>query len=170
MKRRTSAVYVLSFILASVAVAQTPQMPGLEIKRLQYYVGTWKTEYELKPGPMGPGGKMTAVDHSQMMPGGFFVETRTDGKGAMGELKGLAIMGYDAAEKVYTYDAFNNFGEADHFKGAVQGDTWTWTSEGKMKMRFTAREVSPTMYTMKLEMATGGDWTTVMEGKATKAK
>jgi hypothetical protein len=101
-----------------------------------------------------------------MMPGGFFVEIRTDGKGAMGVLKGLAIMGYDA---------FNNFGEADHFKGAVQGDTWTWTSEGKIggnkaRLRFTAKEVSPTMYTMKFEMATDGEWTTVMEGKATKAK
>lgn len=177
MKRRMSAVCVVLLLLASSAVAQAPQMPkpGPEIKRLQYYVGTWNAEYELKPGPMGPGGKITAVDQSRMMPGGFFVETRTDGKGAMGVLKGLAIMGYDAAEKVYTYDAFNNFGEADHFKGAVQGDTWTWTSEGKMegkqtKMRFTAKEVSPTMYTMKFEMATGGDWTTVMEGKATKAK
>ncbi len=177
MKRRIPAGCVLSFILATIAVAQAPQMPkpGPEIKRLQYYVGTWKSEYELKPGPMGPGGKITAVDQSRMMPGGFFVETRTDGKGAMGVLKGLAIMGYDAAEKVYTYDAFNNFGEADHFKGAVQGDTWTWTSEGNIegkptKMRFTAKEVSPTMYTMKFEMAAGGDWTTVMEGKATKAK
>jgi Protein of unknown function (DUF1579) len=177
MKPGMSAVYVLSFILASVAVAQTPQMPtpGPEIKRLQYYVGTWKSEYDLKPGPMGPGGKVTAVDQSQMMPGGFFVETRTDGKGAMGVLKGLAIMGYDAAEKVYTYDAFNNFGEVDHFKGTLQGDTWTWTSEGKIggnkaRLRFTAKEVSPTMYTMKFEMATGGEWTTVMEGKATKTK
>jgi hypothetical protein len=177
MKRRMSAVCVALLMLASVAVArtlQTPQ-PGPEITRLQYYVGTWKSEYDLKPGPMGPGGKMTAVDQSQMMPGGFFVETHTDGKGAMGELKGLAIMGYNAEEKVYTYDSFNNFGEAGHFKGAVQGDTWTWNSEWKMagkptKMRFTAKEGSPTMYTMKFEMATDGEWTTVMEGKATKVK
>jgi hypothetical protein len=91
----------------------------------------------------------------------------------MGVLKGLAIMGYNAGEKVYTYDAFNNFGEADHFKGSVQGDTWTWHSEGMFagkptKLRFTAKEVSPTMYTMKFEMGTGDKWTTVMEGKATK--
>jgi len=170
-----SAVCVVLLMLARVAVALAPQMPkpGPEVKRLQYYVGTWKSEYELKPGPMGPGGKMTAIDQSHVMPGGFFVETRTDGKGAMGVLKGLAIMGYDAREKVYTYDAFNNFGEADHFKGTVEGDTWTWTSESEMggkqtKLRFTAKEVSPTLYTMKFEMATGGDWTTVMEGKATK--
>jgi hypothetical protein len=170
-----SAIAGALVMLACVALAQAPQMPkpGPEVKRLQYYVGTWNSDYELKPGPMGPGGKMTAVDQSQWMPGGFFVETRTEGKGTMGVLKGLAIMGYDAAEKVYTYDAFNNFGEADHFKGTVQGDTWTWNSEMKMngkttKLRFTAKEVSPTMYTMKFEMATDGNWTTAMEGKATK--
>lgn len=175
MKQRISAVCVLLLIVASVAAAQAPQVPkpGPEVKRLQYYVGTWTTVFELKPGPMGSGGKTTAVDRSQWMPGGFFVETRTEGNGTMGVLKGLAIMGYDAVEKVYTYDAFNNFGEADHFKGTVQGDTWTWNSEGMMsgkptKMRFTAKEVSPTMYTMKFEIAADSDWTTVMEGKATK--
>lgn len=169
------SVVCVALMLAGSVVAQAPMAPkpGPEIKRLQYYVGTWKSEYTLKPGPMGPGGKMSAVDKSRMMPGGFFVETRTDGKGAMGVLNGLAIMGYDAREGVYTYDAFNNFGEADHFKGVVQGDTWTWTSDGQMegktvKMRFTAKEVSPTMYTMKFEFAADGDWTTVMEGKATK--
>ena len=165
----------LVLMLANLAAAQAPQMPkpAPEVKRLQYFAGTWNAQYEIKPGPMGPGGKMTAVDQSQMMPGGFFLETRTNGSGAIGVLKGLAVMGYNAEEKVYTYDAFNNFGEADHFKGTVQGDTWTWNSEGmiggkKTKLRFTAREVSPTMYTMKFEFATDADWLTVMEGKATK--
>jgi hypothetical protein len=92
----------------------------------------------------------------------------------MGELKEMAVLGYDPRIGKYTYDAFNNFGESAHFTGAVVGDTWTWMSESTMggnttKMRFTAREVSPTMYTMKFEMGSGGGWTTVMEGKATKA-
>jgi hypothetical protein len=176
MKRRMAAICVVMLMLASVAVAQAPQMPkpGPETKRLQYFVGTWKSEYELKPGPMGPGGKMASTDHAQMMPGGFFAVTHTDGTGAMGELHEISVLGYDAEAKVYTYDAFNNYGEAEHFKGTVQGDTWTWTSEAKMggkpaKLRFTAKEVSPAMYTMKLEMATDSGWTTVMEGKSTKA-
>jgi hypothetical protein len=177
MKRIMAAVCFV-FCLAGAAAAQdTSQMPkpGPEMKRLHYYVGTWNSEFEMKAGPMGPGGKMTGTDQSQMMPGGFFVVTHTDGKSSMGEIKELAVMGYDAEAKAYTYDAFNNFGEAEHFKGAVQGDTWTWTSEsnvgGKVtKMRFIAKEVSPTMYTMKLEIATGSGWTTVMEGKSTKAK
>ncbi len=104
MKTKTCAVCVVLLIFATIGLAQAPQMPaqGPEIKGLQYYIGTWRSEYDLKPGPMGAGGKVTAVDQSQMMPGGFFVETRTDGKGAMGVLKRLAIMGYDAAENVYT--------------------------------------------------------------------
>ena len=173
MKRGIVVVSIVFSILAGASLAQTPQMPqpGPEQKRLQYYAGTWTSEYEMKAGPMGPGGKMISTDHTQMMPGGFFAVTHTDGKGAMGELHELAVMGYDAAGKVYTYDSFNNFGEAQHFTGTVQGDTWTWTSEGPpVKMRFTAKEVSPTMYTMKLEMITGANWATVMEGKATKTK
>ena len=61
-----------------------------------------------------------------MMPGGFFLVRHTEGKSSMGELKELAVMGYDAESKSYTYDSYNNFGEAEHFKGTVQGDTWTW--------------------------------------------
>jgi hypothetical protein len=174
MKPRMSAVCVVSLMLATIAVAQGPQMPqpGPEQKRLQYYAGTWTSEYEMKTGPTGSGGKMVATDRTQMMPGSFFAVTHTDGKGTMGELHGLAIMGYDAESKSYTYDSYNNFGEVDHYKGTVQGDTWTWTSEASKpaKLRFIAKEVSPTMYTMKLEMMTGANWVTVMEGKATKTK
>lgn len=176
--KRILAAFCFAAFLAGVAAAQdASQMPkpGPEQKRLQYFAGTWKSEYDMKPGPMGPGGKMTNTDHSEIMPGGFFLVTHTDGKGAMGELKELAVMGYNAEAKKYTYDAYNNFGEAEHFTGAVQGDTWTWLSESNMggkptKWRFTAKEVSPTMYTMKLEIGADGGWTTVMEGKATKAK
>jgi len=173
-------IVVVSFIIVLftvVATAQNPQMPtpGAEQKRLAYYAGTWTSEFEVKPGSMGPGGKATGTDRSEMMPGGFFLVTHTNGKSFMGDIHEVAVMGYDAEGKVYTYDAYNNFGEAEHFKGTVQGDTWTWTSESKVggqsvKMRFIAKEVSPTMYTMKLEMAGASGWTTVMEGKATKSK
>ena len=178
MKRRIATACAALFLLTGVVLAQNPSQmptPGPEQKRLQYYAGTWSSEYEMKSGPPGPGGKMTGTDRSQMLPGGFFLVTHTEGKGFMGELHEVAVMGYDPEGKVYTYDAFNNFGEAEHFKGTVQGDTWTWTSESKMggqpvKMRFVAKEVSPTMYTMKLEVAGASGWTTVMEGKSTKTK
>jgi uncharacterized protein DUF1579 len=174
MKGRIILASFVLVALSAVTAAQMPQ-PGPEQNRLHYYAGTWSAEYEMKAGPMGPGGKMMSTDSSEMMPGGFFLVTHTEGKGSMGELKGLAVMGYDAESKSYTYDSYNNFGEAEHFKGTVQGDTWTWTSEGNMggkmvKMRFIAKEVSPKQYTMRLEMMSAGNWLPVMSGRATKTK
>ncbi len=87
----------------------------------------------------------------------------------------MAIFGYDSNEKVYTYQAYNSMGEAEHAKGTVNGDTWTWTNEQKMqgklmRGRYTVTVTSPAAYTFKFEMASeGGDYATVMEGKATKA-
>src|ERR1700686_64188 len=178
MRKRAVAVWFLTLMFAGVAAAQSPSQmptPGPEQKRLQYFAGTWNSEYDVKPGPMGAGGKMIETDRSQLLPGGFFLVTHTDGKTFMGDIHEVAVMGYDGEGKVYTYDAFNSFGEAEHFKGTVQGETSTWPWESKMggqpvKMRFVAKEVSPMMYTMKLEMAGAGGWTTVMEGKATKTK
>lgn len=58
------ALAALSVAVAPVAAAQasSPQKPGPEHQRLGFFVGRWKAEGEIKPGPMGPGGKMTGTD------------------------------------------------------------------------------------------------------------
>jgi hypothetical protein len=177
--KRVSAialVTILIVICAAPALAQgPPPTPAPELKKLDYFVGTWKSEGELKPGPMGPGGKFTELGHNSWMPGKFFLVEHTNVSGAMGHLVEIAYLGYSAEDKVYTYDAFNSMGEAEHAKGTVQGDTWTWTSTEKMggqtmKGRFTITVASPTSYSFKFEIAAegGGDYTTVVEGKSTK--
>src|SRR5437879_12517861 len=77
----------------------------------------------------------------------FSLVCHSEGKGPMGELKGISIMGYDPGEKTYLYFESNNFGENDFSRGTVEGDTWTWNAEGKMdgkavRMRFTLKQVS----------------------------
>jgi hypothetical protein len=62
------------------------------------------------------------------------------------------------ADKMYTYDSFNSLGEADHAKGTVDGDTWTWRSETRMgprtiKGRLTIKMLSATAYNFKFEMS-----------------
>jgi hypothetical protein len=111
------------------------------------------------------------------MEGGFFVVIRSTLKSAeMGNGSGIAFLGYDPQEKVYTYDAFNSVGQADHAKGTADGDTWTWRSDVKMgpqtmKGRYTMKILSPTSYSYKFEMsADGTKWDQVMEGKDTKNK
>jgi len=173
------SVLVLSLVVFAtvLSLAQGPPKPtpAPELKKLDYFVGTWKTTADLKPGPMGPGGKYTSLDHNEWMMGRFFLVSHSTLSGVMGHLTETAYFGYSAADKAYTYDAFNSMGEAEHFKGAVEGDTWTWTSTGKMgeqtfKERFTVTVASPTAYNFKFEVApeAGGDYTTVLEGKATK--
>jgi len=181
MKRtfaRTSALLIGILLFASSAFAQMEiPKPGPEVKKLDYFVGHWNSEADVKPGPMGPGGKYHADDHMEWMEGGFFVVLHSKFNGAgFGPGSSTAYMGYDPQEKVYTYDEFNSMGEATHSKATVEGDTWTWTNDWKMgaqtmKGRFTMKILSPTAYSYKYEASSDGtNWALWMEGKETKAK
>lgn len=149
--------------------------PARELRKLDYFAGTWILEGEIKPSPMGPGGKLTETDRNQWMEGGFFLILRSEfTMEGIGAGTGVAYLGYDSNEKVYTYDEFNSMGEAIHSKGAVDGDTWTWSGERKMdhgmaNTRWVVKIVSPTAYDFKFEISQdGANWNTVVEGKATK--
>ena len=178
MKRISIAALVAALLCAVLSAAQnSPQMPkpGPELEKLKYFLGTWKMEGDMKPNPMGPGGKFTATEHNEWMPGGFFVVGHSSGSmAAMGKITGTAFMGYNPEEKVYTYNEFNSMGEAEASKGTIEGDTWTWTFSGNeggkdFKGRSTLKEVSPTSYTFTSELSVnGGPWTKLEEGKATK--
>ena len=151
-----------------------PGKPGPELKKLGYFAGTWNWDAELKPGPLGQGGKMTLTEHYEWMEGDFFLISHTDFRTPMGNGTGLTLYGYDPEAKVYTYDEYNSLGEAIHSKGTLEGDTWTYTSDQKMagqtfKGRFTVKMLSPTAYTIRFEISPdGSSWTTLMDGKATK--
>jgi hypothetical protein len=177
MKRFAYGILAAAF--AAVAIPATaqdkPQMPkpGPEHKKLSYFVGHWKTEGDMKPGPMGPGGKFSGTDDCKWL-GEFFVTCNTNGSGAMGKISGIGVMGYDGAKKTYTWNGFNSMGENESASGTVDGKTWTYTNENVMggktyKGRYTMVEQGPDAYTYKLEMSEDGkNWTTAMEGKSTK--
>jgi hypothetical protein len=183
MKReltRLAVALVLSLVGVQIAEAQAPPAPkpGPEHQRLAYFVGTWTTEGSMQPGPMGPGGKMTSTDTCEWFEGKFAVVCHNNGKSAMGASKELAILSYSPEEKVYTYYAANSMGMtmASVPKGTVKGDTWTYNDESmmggqKMKTRVTLKELSPTVYTFKMEMqGPDGKWAPAAEAKSTKTK
>ncbi|MFY9550066.1 MAG: DUF1579 family protein [Thermoanaerobaculia bacterium] len=149
--------------------------PGPEVKKLGYFVGSWKTETEAKPNTIMPAGKTTEISKCEWFPGGFHVVCHTTGNGPMGARQ-LGILGYDSDAKAYTYYGIGSAsGGAASSKGTVDGSTWTYTSNDKMggktvQGRYTITEVSPTSQTFKFETSDDGQtWTEVMEGKATKA-
>lgn len=165
---------VLAFLIFALAIYAQMQMPqpAPELKKLDYFVGTWKSDADMKPTPFGPGGKVTGTDHIEWMQGNFFLLIHSTFSGAMGNGIEVAVMGYDAARKVYTYSSYNSAGEHDTATGTVEGDTWTWNSEQSAaplgKWRFTEKILSPTSYTVKFEIQSGDTWSTAMEGKVTK--
>jgi len=179
MKRGFAIALVPILFCAALAAAQTPPpmpAPGPELKKLDYFVGTWKSESEMKPpGSTSPGMKMSGVDHIEWMSGDFFLVVRSTEASQMLQAQATGYMGYSPDEKFYTMDIFNSLGDAEHSKGTVEGDVWTFTSTRKMgdqsmKDRYTMTVTSPNSYSYKLEIAPAqsADYSTIAQGKKTR--
>ena len=175
--RRRIALMSLLILLTVSAVAQMGGPPGPEVKKLEYFVGTWTTEGTVAQGPWGAGGKFTGSATAEWLPGNFFVQSQSEAKmppEVGGDSKAVMVMGYDTQQNVYTSDRFSGMGQHEVSKGTVSGDTWTWTSSsnyGGMEIqgKMTIKALSPTSYTLKYEISMDGkSWMTFMEGKATK--
>ena len=173
MSTRSSAAVILICGFASLSLAQAPPerpKPGPEHKKLEYFVGKWTVESEIKANEFMPAGKTVGTETATLGPGGFYVESRAEGQFGTR----LAIISYDSHAKVYTSYYASSIGLVGTATGTVNGNTWTWMVEDKfagkaVKGRTTITTLSPTQYTIKYEMADGrGDYTTIVEGKATK--
>ena len=173
MKR--AAIILAAWLMTGAALAQTEApKPSPEVKKLDVLAGSWTVEGDIKPSPMGPGGKMTESEKCEWMEGGYFLVCHVDFKSSMGNGYGMGVMGYSKDDKAYTYHEFNSWGEAMDSKGAMDGDTWTWTSDEKvdgkmMKGRFVMKITSATSYDFTYETSPDGTkWTMAVDGKATK--
>jgi len=173
MSTPSSVAVILICGFTSLLLAQAPPAPpkpGPEHKKLEYFLGKWTVESEIKANEFVPAGKTVGTETCTLGPGGFYVESRSEGQlGAR-----LAIIAYDSHAKVYTSYYANSGGLVGTATGSVNGNTWTWMVEDKfagevIKGRTTITTLSPTQYTSKYEMADEkGGYTTILEGKATK--
>jgi hypothetical protein len=160
---------------ADKAGAPAAPKPGPEVKALGYFAGRWTSESELKPGPLGPGGKMTGTDKCQWFAGGFQLVCRSEGNGAMGPMTSMGIMSYNVADKAYSYYGIDSMGTAEISTGSKKGNTWSFSANSTVngqafRSRYTVVESSPTSYTFKWETSPDGSkWSTLMEGTSTKA-
>lgn len=158
------------------ATAQQPK-PGPEVRKLGYYVGTWRGEGETKGGPFGPAGKLSSTMTCEWFAGGFQLVCRGEERGPTGERTFLNVRAYDETARAYTDYGISSFGESEYDTGgSIAGNkrTFVLTKEmgGKpVKLRYTEVQVSPTFFTYQAEASVdGGPWTTIAEGKVTKVK
>ena len=150
--RQARRILAAWLVLTTAVLAQLqPQEPGPEVKKLDGFVGTWILECTMKPGMMGPGGPVTEKEKCEWMEGGFYLLCNVEYKGAIGDRAGLSVRGASVDDQLYTYRAFDSFGEFEDSKGEFDGDTWRWTTETKMggmtmKSRFIMKMNSATSY------------------------
>jgi hypothetical protein len=174
--RQAGMILAAGLLLAAAALAQeSAPKPAPEHKKLDVLAGSWAVEGDVKPNPMGPGGKITENEKCEWMEGGFFLVCHVDFQSAnSGNGSGLSVLGYSTSDKAYTYREFNSWGEFEDSRGTLDGDTWTWTSDDKMgdtmvKGRFTMKFTSASSYNFMYETSPdGAKWTAVVDGKATK--
>jgi hypothetical protein len=84
MTRTTGWVWSsLFFVLLAVSLTPAALVPSVkpeaEHQRLGYFVGKWTGSGQIRPGPMGPGGRFTSTDTCEWFDGGFAVVCRTEG-------------------------------------------------------------------------------------------
>ncbi len=175
-----SFAFLLALVLLAPAVAAekapAPPKPGPEHQKLAYFLGNWSFEGDAKASPFGPGGKFKGTENCEWFPGHFAVVCHSTGNGPMGEHKGLGILGYSTEDKRYTYYGISSTGMGGETAyGTVEGSTWTWTGDSKVKGkvihgRYTM-VASPDSYSMKSELSEDGTtWTVSEEGTAKRAK
>ncbi len=174
--KATLASTLLLLTVSAWGQMQAPK-PGPEVQKLAYFAGTWTLDGTIAQGPWGPGGKFTSTATEDWTADGFFLEGHADSKMPAeigGDSKATFYLGYDADESTYTRDEFNSQGRHESSKGTLSGDTWTWTgsqvySGQNVQRKVTMKILSPTSYTMKLEVSLDGtNWMTFMDAKGSK--
>lgn len=175
--RQSSAACVFVFFLGLPFVfAQTPShTPSQELKKQDFFVGSWRLDGVTTESPFGHGGaKFSSSEDLEWMPGGFFLVAHSY---SGGKLAGLTIIGYDTDRKVFTHASFNTNGETELWMGTAQSDSWAWTRQRQLngkavEERLSIKKTSPTSYSFSVEIkpAEGESWSTVAEGVGTKTK
>lgn len=133
MRPRTTlpAVFLLAVVCAWAAISSAPSAqvpaPRPEHRALEVFAGTWTFEGDIKAVPaagLTDSGHVTYRHVSQMINGGFFLETRRTGTGTRGPVSELFVYSYNTASKTYRQDGYNNRGVVRQFTGTVEGRTW----------------------------------------------
>ena len=174
LSTRSSVAFILISGFTAVSLAQAPPeppKPGPEHKKLEYFVGTWKGESEIKANPYMPAGKSVTTMTCTLGPGGFFVECRGEGENYPTT---HLIMAYDSEAKLYTEFYASSAGLVGGGTATVDGNTWTWMLEDKwlgqaFKGRTTVTLKSASQNTAKYEyLDPNGSYVTLVEGTASK--
>lgn len=137
------------------------------LKRLDAFVGTWKTKGEIKTTDNNPAIPIEGTDTYEWLPGGNFLIHRVDVRMGGEQIDSIEIIGYDPSTGKYPMHYFGHQGSTGVMHAIVEGNTWTFTGETE---RFTGSfNESGDVITGKWEQVDESGWVHWMDIKLTKA-
>jgi hypothetical protein len=169
-RMKTALVMALLLSFSGVAVIGHAQPPGEEHKKLDYFVGKWRSDVDIKASAGSPASMASGTDDCEWF-ANMHVVCRSETTGPAGLYKSMRVVSYVPAMKQYVSYFVDSIGYAVFSVGQVQGNTWTFTNEyGGVKTRYTMKTAKDG-YTAVSEYASAdGKWITTSTGNSTRAK
>jgi hypothetical protein len=106
-----------------------PPTPGPAQRRLEVFVGVWKTTGNILASEAEPATSIVGTDTYEWLPGGFFLLHRVDVRMGDQEVKATEIIGHDAAAQTYRTHAFDNQGGYATYEASYRDGIWVFTGE-----------------------------------------
>ena len=164
-----ATVVFVTLLFAGLPLAANAQ-PGPEHKKLDYLVGKWKVELEIKASGTTPASKASGTEECEWF-ANLHIVCRGEATGAAGLYKNMRTISYVPALKQYASYSVDSLGYAVLTMGTISGSTWTFNSDiGGYKMR-SVMATKKDDYTANAEYAgADGKWVPTSTIKATRAK
>lgn len=125
------ALLILQPLFSQTAPAQSKQQPTRATEpgdpmpppNMDYFVGSWSFEWNVPESPLGPAGKMKGKETYTRSPSDGGYESKIEGDGPLGAIKGHATTVYNEKERIVTRSEKTGFfGVATTSTGPIGGD------------------------------------------------
>jgi hypothetical protein len=168
---RSIASVSLGVAVLTIACAQTAHaQPSPEQKKLEYFVGKWKTDVDVKATAAAPASKAAGTEDCEWF-ANLHIVCKAESTGAAGNYRTMRIISYVPALKAYSQYAVDSVGYAVLSVGQVQGNTWTFTTElPGMKLRSIVKSAADGYATTSEYAGADGKFSPTGTGKASRVK
>lgn len=146
-------------------------------ERLGAFAGTWRTEGQQYEGPVGPAGKIAAVETYEWLTGKIFLVHRFEGRVGDTDAACIEIIGHDAQSQNYPTHTFYDNGVSNRWESLERDGIWTltgdWPMEGtSMKVRRTTvfGDSGNTMVSTWDHSSDGSKWQAFWDVTSTKMR
>jgi hypothetical protein len=169
-KRMTLVLIVSLVVMTEGALVGVVAQPGPEQKKLEYLVGKWQTEVDIRASSASAASRATGTENCEWF-ANLHVVCHAELTGPSGLYRSMRVYSYVPALKQYSSYTVDSLGYAVLSLGQAQGSTWTFTTDSpSLKLRYVMKTAKDGYTTLSEYAGADGKWTTTSTGKATRTK